>query len=251
MATFLEWLVHRNTATALRLLETTDPFRPEDYNAVFDQELSHIHDPAAREQVEAMRGFNWANYIVRSLVRAGFRGDNLQETFHDLVIRLLVKPGKLFKGWNSTHGPLQRRFYRSVQNGIINSVEKARNRGKWMTATDPVALAERLPNRPDHSRVMETFRQHVAHRLGTLALHCLDWRIDGKDIKDLVGRPDLGRPTAYMVKREVAAIKELARRFAAESDDAAMLTGVQRAMDSETKTVAKRNQSMVARQAGR
>ncbi len=199
-----------------------------------------------------MRGFNWANYIVRSLVRAGFRGDDLQEQFHDLVIRLLVKPGKLFKGWNPTrHGPLDRRFFRSVKNGLINSSQKIRHRAKWMTATDPVALADRLPSRPGHSGVMDTFRQHVAHRLGTLALHCLDWRIDGKDIKDLVGRPDLGRPTTYIIKREIQAIKNLARQFAAESDDPAMIAGVQRAMDAEAVTMQKRQQAMLARQTGR
>jgi len=256
MIAFIEWIAHRDVVTLLRLLERADYFAPEKYNLAFvqglDDLLGRIHDAAAREQIEILRDFDFANYISRSLQRTGFTGAELEEHFHDLITRLLVQPGKLFKGWNPTrHGPLERRFFRSVKNGLINIAEKTRNRRKWMTSTDPVALAERLPSRPDHSGVMETFRQHVARRLGVLALAILDWRIDGKDTKDLVGRPDLGSPTAYTLKREIQAIKELARQFAAKSDDAAMIAGVRRAMAAEAETVAKRQRSVAARQAGR
>jgi hypothetical protein len=256
MVPFAAWLAHRHVETLLRLLERADHFAPEQYNLAFvqglDDLLGRIHDDDAREQIETLRHFDFAHYIIRSLQRAGFTGAELEEHFHDLITRLLVQPGKLFKGWDPTrHGFLERRFFRSVKNGIINIAEQSRHRRKWMTSTDPVGLAQSVPSRPDNSGVMETFRQHVAHRLGTLALRCLDWRIDGKNVKDLIGRPDLGRPTAYTIKREIQAIKELARQFAAKSDDAAMIAGVQRAMDAEAKTVRKRNQSMVARQAGR
>ena len=116
-----------------------------------------------------------------------------------------------------------------------------------MTATDPVALAERLPSRPVHSGVLEAFRQLVAHRLGALATTILDWRVGGLEIKDLVGHPEFGSPTTYMIKREVRAIKTLAQQFATESDDPAFMEKMRHAMNASAKTAAKRQQSMVAR----
>ena len=58
---FLEWLAHRNIETLLRLLEGADYFNPQQYNSAFvaglDDLLGRIHDPAAREQIEAMKKF--------------------------------------------------------------------------------------------------------------------------------------------------------------------------------------------------
>ena len=58
---FLEWLAHRNIETLLHLLEGADYFNPQQYNSAFvaglNDLLGRIHDPAAREQIEAMRDF--------------------------------------------------------------------------------------------------------------------------------------------------------------------------------------------------
>jgi hypothetical protein len=257
MIAFIEWIAHRDVATLLRLLERADYFAPDQYNLAFVQGLNdlqaRIHDAAAREQIEALRDFDFANYISRSLQRAGFRGDDLQEHFHNLVVRLLVKPGKLFSGWNpKQHGPLERRFFRSVRNGIINIAEKARNRRKWMTATDPVTMAGMFAGHSSHSSsLIDQFQQLVGQRLGKLAAAILDLRLSGGDMKELVGRADLGGPSMYSIKREVRAIKEMAQRFAAESDDPAFIAKMQHAMDAEAETVAKRQRSVTARQAGR
>ena len=132
---FLEWLAHRHIETLLQLLEGADYFNPQSYNPAFYEGLNdllgRIHDPATREQIEAMKKFDFASYIVRSLARAGFRADSLQEHFHALVVRLLLKPGKLFRGWNpEVHGPLDRRLKNATWNGIRNIAEKERNRRK-------------------------------------------------------------------------------------------------------------------------
>ena len=101
---FVEWLAHRHIEALLQLLEGADYFNPQSYNPAFYEGLNdllgRIHDPAAREQIEALRDFDFGAYISRSLARAGFVGDSLQEHFHALVVRLLLKPGKLFKGWD-------------------------------------------------------------------------------------------------------------------------------------------------------
>jgi len=253
MINFAEWLADRDITTFLRLLESADYFNAQAYNVAFDKELDgldRLRDPAAREQVEAMRGFDWAGYISAALQRSGFRGNDIEEHLHDLVVKLLVRPGKLLRGWDPTrHGPLERRFRRSVRNGIINIAQKARNHRKWMTATDPVALAASLPSRPVHSGVLEAFRQLIARRLGALATTILDWRVGGREIRDLVGNPEFGSPTAYMVKREVQAIKTLAQQFATESDDPTFIAKMRHAMNASAKTAAKRQQSIVARRA--
>ena len=60
MVTFWEWL------TALRLLgETYYSFSAADYDKLFSDELEkliqRVHDPAHRQIMERMRGFNWVS----------------------------------------------------------------------------------------------------------------------------------------------------------------------------------------------
>ena len=56
---FIEWLAHRHIETLLHLLEGADYFNPQQYNSAFvaglDELLGRIHDPAAREQIEALQ----------------------------------------------------------------------------------------------------------------------------------------------------------------------------------------------------
>ena len=244
MLTFFTWLENQDTATLLALLESRDYFEPTDYNVVFDRELDklldRISDPDARQQIAALRGFDWGNYVVRSLVRGGFRGDDVPDNFQAIVLKLLLAPGKLFTNWNPRKSPLERRFRTSVWNAIRNLAEKRRNYRKWMVSADPVALAERNPAKQPYSGVLDDFRRLVAERLGALAANILDWRLQGEDTKDLVGRAELGTPTPYTIKREVQAIKALAHRFAAHSGDPAFLNRVEKALEGEAATVAKR-----------
>ena len=44
--------------------------------------------------------FDFGNYIARSLVRAGFRHDDVQEAFHSIVMKLLF-PWKAIQGVES------------------------------------------------------------------------------------------------------------------------------------------------------
>jgi hypothetical protein len=255
MIAFLEWFVHQDTAALLRLLESADYFQPTDYNAVFEGELEKLahnhHDPDVQQQVASLRGFDFGNYIARSLVRAGFRGDEVQENFHAIIMKLLVSPGGLFRNWNpKKHGMLDRRFRRSVWNAIRNAQEKIRNRQRWITPTDPTVMAERNPSRQPYSGVLDDFRRLVAQKLGPLAVAILDQRLAGEDTKDLVGRAEIGSPTIWRIKREVGEIKKLAHRFAAQSGDPAFLDRVDRAMEREANTVGKRQQAMAARRPG-
>ena len=254
---FVEWLAHRHIETLLQLLEGADYFNPQQYNSAFvaglDELLGRIQNPAAREQIEAMKSFDFGAYIARSLARAGFTGENLQEHFHALVVRLLLKPGKLFRGWRpEDHGSLDRRLKAATWNGIRNIAEKERNRRKWTTNTDPGVMAGMFAGKQDHSSsLVDQFKRLVADRLGPLAAAILDWRFDGNEVKDMVGNPQFDSPSVYAIKREVQEIKRLAHDFAIQNDDPRFLAAVERGMNAEARTVAKRQQAMAARRAGR
>ena len=72
--------------------------------------LPTLGNPDDRNRLAAMRG--WTNYIAACLRNAGFReqGD-LEERIHDIVVKLLVSPGGLFRGYDARrHGPLDFRF---------------------------------------------------------------------------------------------------------------------------------------------
>lgn len=245
MLGFCDWLTQNDTAALLHLLEAADYFDPSAYNAVFVQELEkllgRINDPDARQEVAELRGFDFGNYIARSLARAGFRGDDVQEHFHEIVVKLLLSPGRLFSGWEpSRHGPLERRLRASVWNAIRNAAEKRRNYRRWVVSADPSLMADTHPGRSPYSGVLDEFRRLVAERLGPLAAAVLDQRLEGGDVKDLVGGSEFGAPTAYGVKRAVTEIKKLARWFAERSGDAGFLAKVERAMAGEAAAAAKR-----------
>jgi hypothetical protein len=81
MQTFYEWLSQLNLLR--RLSETYYTFDPEQYNQLFNQELQQIiartSDPAHRQIMERMLGFDWLSKIVsigatgRSRNRAAIR----------------------------------------------------------------------------------------------------------------------------------------------------------------------------------
>lgn len=253
MALFVDWMVYRDLATLLALLEHAEYFNPQNYDTAFEGELeklfARIHSPEIQQQVAELRGFDWAGYICRSLQRAGFKDDDQQEHFQSIVIKLLVSPGKLFRGWvPGKHGPLERRFRRSVWNAIKNLAEKTRNTRKWMVASDPVAMAERVPAKALYSSLIDAFRSLVGQRLGSLAMAILDWRLSGKDTKDLVGKSEIGSPSIHAVKREVKEVKKLAKDFAVRHGDASFLNMLNRAMGREAETTLRRKRTAAARQ---
>ena len=255
MNTFLDWFNQLDAAGLLQLLEAALYFDPESYNSVFQRELeallNRITDEGARQEIMDLQGFDWAGYILNSLKRAGIRDEDAQqEDFHQIVVRLLVSPGKLFH-WNpGEHGPLERRFKASVWNNIRNIVEKNRNRRKWMQNADPVEIAERTPQRASHSQeIIDLFRKLVRQRLGELALAILDQRLAGKETKNLVGNVEFGMPSAFSVKRTVGEIKELAQRFAARIGDSDFANMVSKAMERESATIEKRKMAMAAKSA--
>ncbi len=150
--------------------------------------------------------------------------------------------GGLFRDYDERqHGPLDLRFKRAVANAIKNMVEKDRNRRRFI----PIGQerGDDLPasqGRDDDNALIDGFRRLVRNRLGELGTAVLDARLQGQEVKTLVGREDLGRPGRFVIKRVVGQVKALAKEYAEQLGDPALLRDIERAMKREGATVAKR-----------
>ena len=229
MQTFWQWLS--------RLKETCFTFDARAYDRLFDDELekviARVRDPAHRQVLERLRGFDWLAYISSWVRHAGYRDHReVQERTHDIVVKLLT--GTLFRGYDPRrHGPMELRFSCAVGNAIRNIVERERTRKRLLPMTSIAqefvpgsVTADDLPApsaRDDDSKVIEDFRELVRRRLGGLGLAVLDVRLEGGETKSLVGCPSLGSPGKWTIKKVVAGIKRLAREYALMVGDPEML----------------------------
>ncbi len=240
----------------LFLRENFDPAAYNDlFNKEFDALLPTLRNTDGHNRLASLRS-GWTNYIAACLRNAGFRDQGqLQELIHDIVVRLLVSPGGLFRGYDeSRHGPLDLRFKRSVANAVKNVVAKEQNRRRYLPSI-PIdndfvpggVTADDLPapSKPNHDpnhdpRLIDRFRTMLQSRLGDLAVAIFDARLDGHETKSLVGLPELGQPGRWVVKRVVQQIKALAHDYAQTLDDPDFLSQVERLMDTEAATIARR-----------
>jgi hypothetical protein len=259
MQTFWQWARLQN------LLEAAwYSFDPAQYNALFDSELekviARVRDPAHRQVLERLKGFDWLSYIIGSVWHAGYRDQRERdEKAHEIVVKLLL--GKLFHGYDPRiHGPMELRFRRSVGNAVRNLVAKEKTRRRYLPSV-PIAqefvpgsvTAEELPAPPardDDEKVVEDFRELVRKRLGDLAVAVLDARLDGEETKSLVGCVSLGSPGKWTIKKVVQDVKRLAREYALGIGDPQLLRGIERAMAGESETVGRRRAAMAAARQG-
>lgn len=233
MQTFFSWLAEiarqQRLLPLLRLIEANDYYDASAYNQVFQSELEalrqRIPDLTIIAKLDNLKDMDWAGYIAKELRKAGFRGNDVEEHLHQIVVKLLIAPGKLFNGWNpQQHGPLEKRFGSSVRNEIINIVTKESNRRKYVPTVPIYArygdggVADQhlaAPQTNDDHAIIENFRQWLRKRLGSLALTIFDARLNGEDISLLVGLKSLGSPTSYKIKTTVQQMKRSAWEFAA------------------------------------
>ncbi len=224
MKTFWTWLELQSLFR--HLLESSGAFNPKVYNQVFDSQLetlqSQITDPEISAKLENLKGMDWGDYIAKELRKAGFRGNDLEEYVHHIVVKLLVTPGKLFQGWNpSQHGPLDRRFGASVRNQIANIISKQVNHRKYAPTVsinndfDGHGVAEKfLPSRTEDDELISDFRDWLSTRLGPLAVAVFDTRLNGDDITSLVGNQSVGSPTRHKIRTTLQSIKQAVWEFA-------------------------------------
>lgn len=251
---FDEWLSTRDGKLdfLLFLLEVSGEFPKGAYNALFRQQLEklagQVDDPQVERQAIQLNEFDWIGYIARSLRNAGLQDADIDPLSHEIVVRLLVQPGNLFRGWDGQ--PIDRRFKAAVRNAVLNLVEKRQTRRRLLPAVSigtefrpGQATPDDIPARsaPGDEEMVEEFRRLVRDRLGDLALAILDQRLTGEaETKSFVGAEEFGRPTSYRIKQTVKAIKTLAQEFARAQNDPEFLSMVERAMAGEKETVRRR-----------
>jgi hypothetical protein len=226
------------------ILEVSELFDRAGYNDLFNSEidrlLARVVDPDVRRELEEAKLMDWVGYISASLRRSGVQEADLDAHVHQLVIKLLIDPGSLFRRWNGG-APIIARFKTSVRNGIINLAEKRRTRRRRFGTGGavPEEIVAREPSGDDQA--VEAFRRLVWERLGELGLAILDLRLSGTgDTKKLVGAAVYGKPSSYRVKETVKDIKRLAADYARMTGDDELLAKVNSAMRAEKETVRKR-----------
>jgi hypothetical protein len=87
-------------------------------------------------------------------------------------------------------------------------------------------------------------------RLGDLAVAIFNSRLQGRQTKDLVGLPELDRPSRHIIKRTVQEIKTAAVDYAKGLDDPDFLRRVEGLLDAEAATVARRITTIQRRRVG-
>ena len=118
---------------------------------------------------------------------------------------------------------------RLVSNVVKNVVEKEKNRKRFLSpASVHVDLVLTRREQEHDGTIIENFRKFLQTRLGDLAVAIFDARLEGRQTKDLVGLPELDRPSRYVVKRVVQEIKTAAREYAQRLDDPDFLYRVER-----------------------
>lgn len=256
---FSNWLIWQRpalpTQDLLRLLEVSALFDRLGFNQLFYREIQKWLDmyPAQDEQLTPLLKFDFVGYISRSLRNAGFHDYDLDPLVHEIIVKLLVSPGGLFST-TPDQAPFEPRFKASVRNAIINLAQKHRTRQRRIPsvsihqddATAPVQIAARSEAPVDQDAV-EAFRQLVRKRLGATTLAILDHRLQGGDLRAVVGNEDFGKPSSYRVKTIVQGIKKLAEEFAQERGDEGFLRQVQRAMAGNSEVVQRRVAGNMAR----
>jgi len=238
---YADWLGRRDQVEMF-LLEVSNEFPRHEYNQLFDSQLDQlarsVHEPAAGQQLDRMYGLDWVGYIARSLRNGGFKDADIDPMTHEVVVRLLLKPGKLFRGWNG-QAPMEARFKLAVRNAVLNLRAKRTTRQRRIPSVSVHQPGTAIPtHQPYSDELIDAFRDFLRDRHGEAAVEVLNQRLRlaNADTKDLVGRP--GLESAYKVKKVVQAIKQAAREFAA--DDPQFLAMIERAMQDETRTLQKR-----------
>jgi len=239
----MSWTTFANWITNKCLVEVTELFDRAGYNDLFNAEidrlLARVDDPSVRRELEEAKKMDWVRYISSSLRRSGVQEADLDALTSELIFKLLIDPGGLFKRWNGA--PIIARFKTSVRNGVINLAEKRRVRRRRFGSGG--AVPEEIPAREILSdQAVEAFRRFVWERLGELGLAILDLRLSSSsgNTKELVGKPELRSPSSYRVKETVKAIKKLAQEFARVTNNDELLAKINSAMRAEQETVRKR-----------
>lgn len=236
MGNFLNYLVGHGLWN-----EVSTEFPRDQINALLssqvDQTIPHITDPEVRNDAIRFRNMDFVGYISRSvrsaLSSSGFSDEaDIDGYTSDLMSKLLVAPGGLVSRWRRD-APLSYRFKRAVKNWITTLAERTSRRRRRFRELPDDQIAREQPR--DDDDLITDFRRWLQDQYGMPAVVVLNARLEGRNIKDLIGGVI---PSAYALKRATQQVKSAVMRWA--GTDPAFQMKVQRLMDAEAATLAKR-----------
>ncbi len=231
-------------ANSLKLLENFFPINHDQYNSLFQAELKRLamqtDEPRVRRELEDLEDFGFTAYIAAAVRNSGISDPReIDERIHEIASKLLL--GKLFS-FDPVSQPFAPRFKRSIANAVRNQVAKDQSRRRHLPSVSitnepgmgvsPGEIAGRQTLGDE--QVTEKFRAFLFSRLGEDAVRVFDQRLNGADVKELVG----DGLTSYAIKQLVKTIKSSARDFF--SDDPDRLAMIEKAFEAEARTNARR-----------
>ncbi len=162
-----------------------------------------------RADLGRLRSLNLVAYADSSVRRSGVDEADRDEVVHDLLVRLLVTPGSLFKKWDRK-SPMSARLKVAIRNSIFTLAKKRQRRARrYQELPDTVA------SRPcaDNIGLINAFRDALQRQHGDSHLRVLDVRLAGNDIKGLISSEGI---SAYRLKQIVQDIKKFAQGWGDE-----------------------------------
>jgi hypothetical protein len=179
-----------------------------------------------------MRGTDWVGYIVAALRNAGLGDDrDREEAAHDVIVQLLVSPGKLFAGYDADRsGPMEARFSLSVRNAVRN-VLRSRRRREPMNRAIGIGAAEAVPDRrqPADDDVMAAFLKFLQAEAGDDAVRLLTVKLeDDLSQRDVIRHPEFAGLGEWRIRRLMMQIKDAATAFARRQGDDGFLAMIHR-----------------------
>lgn len=220
------------------LREVTEMFPRTAMNLLFQREVEkvipQVEDPELKSDLVRLYNLDFTGYVDRSLRSAGFSDPDLDGFVHDIMVKFLVTPGGLVSKWKRD-APLSFRFKRALKNAVATLADRASRQRRRVHALPDDVIQDERPR--DEEDLITDFRRWLEDQHGIPAVVVFDARLDGRDIKDLIGIA-VGIPTAYALKKIVQQIKSAAVRWA--GTDPSFQEKVRRLMDADATTVAKR-----------
>lgn len=201
-------------------------FDRAEYNSLFRHQLDELRrritDPERLETVERLAAIDWAAYILAAVRRAGVRHPGDQEAAaHDIVVRLLLKPGALFR-CDPDHGPpLDARFRAAVRNAVTNlRRSRARDRddhaigiGHEPGQVSPETIPNRKTRHADDEEWWAALRDYIRREVGPLGVRLLDLMLAGRSLRSLVTAPEFSEVGEWGVRRVWERVRAAATKF--------------------------------------
>jgi hypothetical protein len=258
---FLIWLAEKclhNNDTFIN--EVSTEFPKEQINTLFEKDFSKayqrvlgdsmgfrqtdtggvvsLNTPRTHYQTWLMfKDYDWVGYLSAAVRRSGVPVHDQDSTVANIVVYLLVKPGKLFAGWDGT-SPLEARWKLAVRNAVINARERRRTDHKRHAAVsleEPGVVATTASTSPFPDEAIDRFKERVEERLGKPAVALLQHLLDGGEVKDLVKNKTF---TSYRAKELMKGLKSELAKFAANEPGLALR--IHKLLDKEQETLNRR-----------